>query len=181
MSLDKKLTEMRSGDLIRSTDWNALASETVRLDDVKLNRGLIGIQMLQAPSWENKTSSGDWQPVIEHTVNLQPGTELLLVGQGHGISDRSGVALDVVIMVNGTVLGQEDTNGLAWGMGVHEPVGKITTSISTQIVVIAEWPAEMSGENEVVLAMRCRKVESVQDGSVQFSAPTLWLIRLGAG
>ncbi|WP_055712009.1 hypothetical protein [Streptomyces torulosus] len=180
MSLDKNLTEKKSGDLIRSADWNAVASETVRLDDVKLDRGLIGIQMLQAPSWDNKTSSRDWQPVIRHTVNLEPGTELLLVGQGHGLSEVSGVALDVVITVNGTLLGQEDTNGLAWGMGIHQPVGKINMSIWTQIVVIAEWPAEMSGVNEVVLAMRCRKEESVKDGSVQFNAPTLWLIRLGA-
>ncbi|MFD9118732.1 hypothetical protein ACFU6M_07300 [Streptomyces bottropensis] len=180
MPLDKDLTNKNSGDLIRSADWNALASETVRLDDVKLNRGLVGIQMLQAPKWENETASADWQTVISHTVNFESGTELLLVGQGHGFSDFSGVALDVVIKVNGTILGQEDTkNGFAWGMGVHQPVGS-TTSIWTQIVVIAEWPSVMSGDNEIALAMRCRRQNEEKGGTVYFSAPTLWLIRLGA-
>ncbi|MEU6806589.1 hypothetical protein [Streptomyces neyagawaensis] len=180
MPLDENITKKRSGDPILSADWNAIAAETVRLDDVKLNRGLTGIQMLQAPKWENTTASEDWQTVISHTVNLESGTELLLVGQGHGFSDFSGVALDVVIMVNGTILGQEDTkNGFAWGMGVHQPVG-ITTSIWTQIVVIAEWPSVMSGENEVALAMRCRRQNEEKGGTVHFSAPTLWLIRLGA-
>ncbi|KOV88202.1 hypothetical protein ADL01_02330 [Streptomyces sp. NRRL WC-3618] len=180
MSLDENLTNKHPGDPIRSKDWNALASETVRLDDTKLNRGLIGVQMLRAPSWNNETTSGDWQPVISQTVNFETGTSLLLVGQGHGLSSTSGVALDVVIRVNGTILGQDDTVGdLSWGAGLLQNSFGGKTSIWTQIVAIAECSVK-SGESAVELAMRCRRPDTGKDGSVNFSAPTLWLIRLGA-
>ena len=179
MSLDKNLTDKHPGDPIHSADWNTLASETVRLDATKLNSQLIGIQMLRAAKWANETTSGDWPTVIKETVNFETATSLLLVGQGHGLSDTSGVSLDVAIMVNGTILGYEDTNDLAWGMGLLQPTVGGNTSISTQIVAIAECPVK-SGESVVELAMRCRRPDTVKNGSVKFSAPTLWLIRLGA-
>lgn len=179
MSLDENLKNKHAGELIRSEDWNALASETARLDGAKLNRGLIGVQMLRAPSWNNQTSSGDWQPVISQTVNFQTATKLLLVGQGHGLSDTSGVALDVVSRVNGTILGQATGDGFHWGMGLLHPSFGGNTSIWTQIVAIAECSVE-SGASMVELVMRCRRTGGVNGGAVQFSAPTLWLIRLGA-
>lgn len=174
MPLDEDLTNKHVGDPIRSVDWNALASETARLDGAKLNRGLIGVQMLRG-NWENETSSVDWQPVISQTVTFQTPTKLLLVGQGHGFSGTSGVALDVVISVNGTILGREGAGDLAWGMGLLHPDFGGNTSIWTQIVAIAECPVP-SGASSVELAMRRRG----PSGAVKFSAPTLWLIRLGA-
>ncbi|MER6556442.1 hypothetical protein ABT300_01535 [Streptomyces sp. NPDC001027] len=179
MSLDKNLMNKNSGDPIKSADWNALASETARLDEAKLNRGLIGVQTLRA-GWENQTTSMDWKPVINQTVRFETGTSLLLVGHGHGLSDTSGVALDVAIRVNGTVLGQEGSGNLAWGMGLLHPFFGNNTSIFTQIVAIAQSPVK-SGDSLFELVMRCRRSEGVNGGSVKFSGPTLWLIRLGAG
>jgi len=178
MSLDENLTKKRPGDPILSADWNAVASETVRLDDAKLNRQSIGFQMFRAKQWANETTSGDWQPVISQTVHFETATSLLLVGQGHGLSETSGAALDVVFRVNGAILGHDfDTIDLSWGMGLLHPFGS-NTSIWAQIVAIAECPVS-SGESLVELVMR-RRANGVEDGSVKFSAPTLWLIRLGA-
>ncbi|GHH85430.1 hypothetical protein [Streptomyces capitiformicae] len=179
MSLDENLTNKQPGDLIRSKEWNILASETVRLvDAAKLNSQLIGIQMQRGLEWENERTSGDWHMVAKETVNVETDTSFLLVGQGHGLSNASNVSLDVAIRVNGKILGHEATNDLFWGMGLVSPTVSGNTSIWTQIVAIAECSIP-SGESGVELVMRCRKPNG-GGGAVKFNAPTLWLIRLGA-
>ncbi|MFF7838258.1 hypothetical protein ACFZC6_05490 [Streptomyces ossamyceticus] len=166
MSLDRNLTNKKTGDPIKSSDWNALASETVRLSQS------IGFRMLQATLWENLTTANGWTPVINQEVPFDTPTSLLLIGHGHGSSETAGVHLRVAIRVNGTVLGPPDSNG---------PVGAAFLSFSNSvnnwvpITAIGGCPVPQ-GPSRVELVIR----REGPVGTVRLNNPTLWLIQLGA-
>ncbi|SHH84862.1 hypothetical protein [Streptomyces sp. 3214.6] len=175
MSLDKNLTQKIPGDPIKSSDWNALAAETVRLDAAtKLNSQSIGFQMLQGNSWDNWTAPGDWMPVINKTLDFDTPTSLLLIGQGHGHSDSRELSLRVAIRVNDTLLGL-DKESRIWGGGFLSPFTD-TQDVWFPITAIAGCPVP-KGKSKVELVIRC---EGQDNGSVALNAPTLWLIQLGA-
>ncbi|MET9846901.1 MULTISPECIES: hypothetical protein [Streptomyces] len=179
MSLDENLTNKQPGDPIRSKDWNALASETVRLDAAtKLNSQAIGFQMLKAKEWSNVSTSGEWTPVIrDEGVNFDTPTSLLLIGQGHASSDTQGIALRVAFRVDNTVLGLgPESSTDPWGAVYLNP--GTTPNSWVPITAIAGCPVP-KGKRKVELVMR-REGPAGTSGTVKFNAPTLWLIRLGA-
>lgn len=174
MSLDNNLTKKNPGDPIKSADWNALASETVRLDAAKLNSQSIGFQMLQANDWANATTSTEWTPVISSgEVKFDTPTSLLLIGQGHALSEIQGVALRVAIRVNDTVLAM-GPNG-PWGGGYLYSGSTPNPNNWIPIMAIAGCPVPQ-GKSKVELVIR----REGGNGTVKFNGPTLWLIRLGA-
>ncbi|KUN83656.1 hypothetical protein [Streptomyces griseoruber] len=164
MSLDKNVMNKNPGDPIKSADWNALASETVRLNQS------IGFHMLQAKAWSNATTSTDWTPVINETVKFDTPTSLLLIGQGHGSSDTQQISLRVAIRVNDTILAS-DPNG-PWGAAFLYFANTVNNWVP--LTAMAGCPVPQ-GTSKVELLIR----REGTTGTVKMNAPTLWLLQLG--
>ena len=198
MALDKQVTGKKSGDPITSSDWNAVADETIRLDGAKLDlagggtvAGLLtaaaglsatslssatlGVSLVKpaADKWSHQTSLPNGLVVISTVLDFPVPTSVLLVGHGHGssTSDQAGArALVLELRVDGN--SPNTTGDGEWGVGYLSP------PINTWAPVITIGSAQLvptPGGHRIDLAVR------PTDGTyaVTVNGPTLWIVRLG--
>jgi hypothetical protein len=198
VALDKQVTGKKSGDPITSSDWNALAGETVRLDSAKLDlanggtvaglltaagglnaaslsSGTLGVSLFKpaGDKWSHQTGQTKGLVVITAVLDVPVPTSVLLLGHGHvnSSADQAGaraVALELRVDGNST----NSTGSGQWGVGyVSQPVNTWTPVITLGSAQLTPTP----GGHRVDLSVR------PSDGAynVTLNGPTLWVVRLG--
>jgi len=198
MALDKQVTGKKSGDPITSSDWNALANETIRLDSAKLDvaqggtvsglltaaaglnasalgSGTLGVTMFTPDNqkWAHQTNQVGGLVVISAVLDFPVRTSVLLLGHGHGssTSDQAGArALVLELRVDGA--SPNAVGGGEWGVAYLSP------PLNTWAPMITIGSANLDptpGGHRVELVLR------PPDGAytVNLNGPSLWVARLG--
>lgn len=201
MALDKQVTGKKSGDPITSSDWNAVADETIRLDSAKLDvahggtvagllsaaggltatslaGGNLGVSLFKPAGgkWAHQTNQPSGLVVISAILDFPVRTSVLLIGHGHGssTSDQAGArALVLELRVDGNSPNVDGSGGGEWGVAYLSP------PINTWAPMITIGSANLDptpGGHRVDLALR------PPDGAytVNLNGPTLWVVRLGS-
>lgn len=198
MALDKKVTGKKSGDPIVSSDWNALADETIRLDTAKLDLAqggtvaglLTAAAGLATPSvrsdtlgvsvhrpannqWVHSTNQQSGLAVITATIDFPAKTTVLVLGHGHANSSSDAVTARAVLVqlrMDGTLLSA--TGGQTWG-GAY-----LSLPANAWAPVIAVGTAQVEkGSHRFELLLK-----PGQEGTytVNLNGPSLWIARVGS-
>jgi len=198
VALDKQVTGKKSGDPITSSDWNALADETIRLDAAKLDlanggtvaglltaaaglnaaslsSGTLGVSLFKpdGDKWSHQTGQPAGLTVITTVLDFPVPTSVLLVGHGHATSsaDQPGArALAIQLKVDGQPTNRSGTSD--WGIGyLSVPVNTWAPMITVGLTQLTPAP----GGHRIELILR------PVDGpyTVTLNGPTLWVVRLG--
>ncbi|MBO3749196.1 hypothetical protein J5X84_24220 [Streptosporangiaceae bacterium NEAU-GS5] len=177
MALDDNVGNKHPGDLIKSDDWNKLAGEVHRVD--ALLGAALGATLLPVVprGWANFFEATDYQNAIEHQVQVDQPTSVLLLGLGQGLVTGTGI-LDLVIKVDGNILhpvspdnfeAGDKLQGLSWGMGFVQGQG-----FWQQVIALGQSQLA-AGSHQIALACRSRT-----GGRVQLNGPTLWMLKSGS-
>ncbi|MER5795537.1 hypothetical protein [Streptomyces sp. NPDC001980] len=192
MTLDQNLADKAPGDPVRSADWNDLAAAVLRHETGKLDLsggtvtgpltaqgGLtapalssqsLGVQLLRPDNgqvgFDNIVST---VTMISQQIQFQTPATLLLVGHGHGTTSDVNHALAMRIVVDGVSTGKDGAK--EWG------VGYLAVPAGTWVPVTAMGTVQVAAGSHTLQLT----ATGTAGGTVALHAPTLWVIRLGAG
>jgi hypothetical protein len=197
MTLDNQLGTKKPGDPILSSDWNAVANETIRLDSAKLDQaggtvsglltatGGLNASALVSNSlglsvftpgdgaWGHEASSET--TVITAVLKYPVKTSVLIVGHGHAHStsdQQNAQAVVLQLYLDGVPTNKDKDKN--WGVGYLS----VPFKAWGPIVTIGSANLEPTQDGHRVEL----KFRPADPGSytVGLNGPTMWVVRLGS-